>query len=99
MELWQRADEFTETVFISPLAVSKAAFKPHQQFGDPGATEPRAFLQDVSSLYPCCKTFFSILSKFLILYSFPLKTCFTCIEFRHLQCFCYHFVSVDEMRK
>lgn len=68
MELWQSAHQFTETVFIFPLAVSKAAFKPHQQLGDPGTTQPRAFLQDVSSLHPCCKTIVCILCKFLILH-------------------------------
>ena len=53
MELWQSADQFT--FLLSPLAVSEAAFKPHQQLGDPGTTQPRAFLQDVSSLHTCCK--------------------------------------------
>ena len=61
MELWQSAHKFTETVLISPLAVSKAAFKPHQQLGDLGAKQPRAFLQDVSRLHPCCKTVFTVL--------------------------------------
>lgn len=63
----------TETGFISPLAVSKAAFKPNQQFGDPGTTEPRAFLQDVSCLYPCCKTFSVFFLWFYTFrFSFPL---------------------------
>lgn len=100
MELEQRADQFTDTVFLCALAVSKAALKPHQQSGDSGTTEPRAFLQDVSSLYPCCMSFLA-LSKFLIVsfLSLFLSKDLSCIELQHWQCFSDLFChSVDGMK-
>lgn len=66
------------TVFISPLAVSKADFKPHQQPGHAGTTQRWAVLQNVSSLHPCCKTIINIILKAPIV-----------IIVKHSCCFCF----------
>lgn len=88
-------------VYVS-LAVSEAAFEPHQQFGDPGATEPRAFLQDVSCLYPRCKTYFTThatLYPSCPRFALLVETCLTCIEFQCLLFFCNGFVTVRTERE
>lgn len=95
MALWKRGGGFKE-MFMSPFAVSEAAFKPHQQFGDPGTTEPRAFLQDVSCLYPPCKTYFAIhatLYPSCPWFTLLVETCLTCIEF---QCLVFFVMDLSQ---
>lgn len=64
-KIFVMACSFYRIVFF--FTVRKASFRSPKQFGDPRTTESRAFLQDVSGLYPCCKTFFTIPSEFIIL--------------------------------